>query len=269
MTDQTDNTQLDLIPELVGPRLRFEREKQGLSVADIAGKTRISQHQIRNIEAGDFGKLPGRTYIIGFARNIAKALGLDQEEIVAMVRAELNSFVPDRPDRADQYEPGDPSRAPSGRLVWFSVIAAAILIAGLFFAVRILFSPAVQLPALVDEAQQSAAQTQPPETPPAIGEQADPTGEVVFTALGPVWVRFYDDDRSLLMEAEMAEGERYLVPADANGARIITARPDLLTITIGGQGVPKLSEDSETLQNVRVDAASLLAREDISAVADD
>lgn len=264
MTEQIEMPEESLAPRGVGPQLRIAREKLGLTIEQVAAETRISQRYIQSIEEGDFNALPGSTYAVGFARNIAKVVQLDQADVAAMVRAELGAIVPDHADKGATFEPGDSARGPSGRLVWFSLFAAALLMAGLFVTVRMVFSPAAELPSLIEqqEAQEAEALAarQVEEQGPATADAIAANGPVVFTAEGPTWVRFYDAQRRVLMEKEMAEGESYTIPADADGPQIITARPNFLAITIGGQAVPRLSQEQVTVQNVPVDAASLLAR---------
>ena len=260
MTEQIEMPEESLAPRGAGPQLRLAREKMGLSVKDVAEQTRISQSNIEKIEAGDFAALPGRTYAMGFARSFAKVVELDQNDIAAMVRAELNAYTPEHRDARETFQPGDPTRAPSGRLVWFSIIALLILMAGLFTAYPLLFSPAAEQPSLVEsqEAADAAALAAASENDAAA---ADPSGAVVFTSTEPgVWVRFYDGEGRRLMEKEMDEGETYTVPADAEGPQLWTGRPYALTITVGGRAVPRLAEDLVTMRDVPVDAASLLAR---------
>jgi hypothetical protein len=84
---------------------------------------------------------------------------------------------------------------------------------------------------------------------------------VTFTALAPgIWVKFYDRNGAQLMQKQMAIGESYTVPADAQGPMLWTGRPDALAIAIGGRPVPKLSEEQRTVKDVPVTAAALLAR---------
>lgn len=258
MTEQIEMPEDSLAPSGPGAQLRQAREKLGISIKQLADRTRIPQRQIAVIEAGDFGALPGRAYAVGFARTMARETGLDEEVIVELVRAELDSLAPATQQRRETYEPGDPARAPSSKLVWYSVIAGLILLAGLFMAARVLFTPAAELPSLVEEAEVSVAVEAA--APPAPAAAADPRGAVAFTARGTVWVRLSDAAGRRLIERELAQGESFTVPADAEGPRIITGRPDLLAITIGGRAVPPLSAEPVTVSNVPVDAVSLLAR---------
>ncbi|GAA0284125.1 hypothetical protein GCM10009127_26970 [Alteraurantiacibacter aestuarii] len=270
MTDQIEMPEESLTPRGVGPQLRVAREKLGLTIEQVAANTRISQRFIAAIEAGDFGALPGRTYAVGFARNMAKVVGLDQGDVAAMVRAELGAFSPDMEDRRATFEPGDPARAPSGRLAWFSLFAVVLLVAGLYFVARIYFSPAVELPSLVQQqqAEEAEAAALAAADRDASQQPANPAGAVVFTATEDgVWVRFYDQDNQRLMEKEMALGESYTVPADARGPQLWTGRPDALSITVGGRAIPRLADGLVTMRDVAVDGASLMARSQPAASA--
>ncbi len=261
MTEQIEMPEDSLLPQGVGPQLRLAREERGLSIVDVAAATRISQRHIATIEAGNFAALPGRTYAIGFARSIAKVVGLDQNDVAAKVRAELDQLGPVDNSRYGTYEPGDPARAPSARLVWFSILAVVILLAGLFMVYRVMFSPSAELPSLVEEVQEEdgPAQAAVEAEEQLVAEVA--SGDVTFTATADaVWVRFYDAAGRRLMEKEMALGESFTVPADANGPQLWTGRPDALEITVGGRAIARLSEDDVTMRDVPVDAASLLAR---------
>ncbi|MDF1833301.1 MAG: DUF4115 domain-containing protein [Alteraurantiacibacter sp. bin_em_oilr2.035] len=267
-----DQTVASAEPQGIGPQLRAAREAKGLSIDHVAAETRISKRHIEHIEAGDFDLLPARTYAVGFSRTLAKVVGLDQNDVLAMVRAELDAEHPREHSGAagsgTKFEPGDPARAPGGKLVWFSLFAVVLLLIGIFFAARVLFSPAAELPRLTDEeAEQVAAAGVDADAQAGNGTQQaiDPAGEVVFTAEGEAWVRFYDAQNRVLTERTMQEGESFTIPATAEGPRIITGRPDLLAITIGGRNVPKLSEELETLSDVEVSAAALLAREGATA----
>jgi hypothetical protein len=62
------------------------------------------------------------------------------------------------------------------------------------------------------------------------------------------------------MEALMAPGDSYTVPADAAQPMLRTGRPDALRVTIGGREVPRLSEEQRVVSDVPVTAEALIAR---------
>lgn len=251
--EETLEAQLPL--DSVGVRLRRAREIAGLSRADIAASTKIPERHLAAIEEGDFAALPASTYAVGFSRSYARAVGLDEAEIASTVRAELDGLTPEHDRRAAApFEPGDPARVPSSKLAWIAGLAGLIVIALVTALWHSYYAPSVSLPSQVQESEAAApAATASP--------GAVQGGTVVFTALEQgVWVKFYDAAGTQLMQKEMALGESYTVPADAQGPQLSTARPQALSITIGGKPVPKLSETQVTLNDVPVTAAALIAR---------
>jgi transcriptional regulator with XRE-family HTH domain len=246
--------------DTVGTRLRKAREAAGLSLGDVAARTKIAERHLLSIEQSRFEALASRTYAVGFARAYARAVALDEAQIAEAVREELAaSDMARQPRQVDAFEPGDPARVPGSRLAWLAALSAAVVIVFVFVYWRSFFSPAVPLPELTaPEATASATAVPtagPAPPPPAAG------APVVFTALQPdIWVKFYDAAGNQLMQKQMGQGESYTVPADANGPMIRTARPDALQITVGGRIVPKLDERSVSVKDVPVTAAALLAR---------
>ena len=74
--------------EGVGNSLKVVRERQGLSLPDVASRTRIRRQHLAAIEAGHFAELPGPVYITGFLRTYAETLGLDPETVVSRFQEE-------------------------------------------------------------------------------------------------------------------------------------------------------------------------------------
>ncbi|MFC3175258.1 helix-turn-helix domain-containing protein [Novosphingobium bradum] len=143
-----------------GGRLRAAREAAGLSLAEMAGVTKIPVRMLTLVEAGDWAALPAKAYATGFTRTCAKALGLDDKEIVAEVRRELGHVEPADARLAPAFEPGDPARVPTARFAWLGAIAAlAVLAVGLLLW-RSYYAPAVTLPPL-PEASVPASVTVP------------------------------------------------------------------------------------------------------------
>ena len=82
---------------MVGDILRREREKQGLTIADIEKGTSIRGLYIEHIERGNIGELPGLVYAKGFVRNYAKFLRLNAEALVQQFAEENGSTPPPVP----------------------------------------------------------------------------------------------------------------------------------------------------------------------------
>ena len=75
--------------ELIGARLNQARLMANLALQDIADRTKVSLRFLSAIENDDFSALPGRVYIFGFTKAFARAVGLDEESMVAALREKM------------------------------------------------------------------------------------------------------------------------------------------------------------------------------------
>ena len=244
----------------VGDRLREAREEKSLTIEQVAAETRIPLRHLQTIEAGDFSALPARTYAIGFSRTYARTLGLNEHEVLDQVREELAEGNLNGSEKPEKFEPGDPARVPGRGLAWFALLAAVLLLGGIYAFYSSYFAPGLG-PAPLQDPQEQVAAAAPPQQ-----EQApapEPTGgPVVFTSeMDGTWVKFYDAQGRRLYEAQMNTGDSFTVPEDADGPQLWTGRPFALAITIGGRPVPKLTEEDTVVRDVPVTAEALLARE--------
>lgn len=249
----------DAVP--AGVRLKSTREDQKLSVSDIAARTRISERYLIALEQGKYDVLASNTYAVGFARSYARVVGLDDEEIVAAVRAEISQLnETSEARRVVTFEQVDPSRVPEFRTAWLGGLAAVALVGvGLLFW-GTMYSPSAPLPTLKSGPVASSSVVAVPSAV-ASANTPNPSGTVTLTAIGPqVWVKVEDSSGSQLLQKELAQGEVYTVPADAIGVVLSTARPDLLQIAIGGSVVPSLGDKPQVLRKIPVTATALMAR---------
>lgn len=78
----------------LGERLRTARERQGITLAQVAAETRILQRYLLALEDGDYHQLPGDVYTRGFVRNYARYLGLPADELIELYRQERGFSEP-------------------------------------------------------------------------------------------------------------------------------------------------------------------------------
>jgi cytoskeleton protein RodZ len=244
--------------ESVGAKLRSLREAEGLSLNEIANRTRVPIRHLEAIETSDYSALPGSTYTIGFTRSYAKALGLDDAAITAEMREELaQGGYQGVVARLPAYEPADPARVPPRWLAWSAAALAIALVAAYFIWRSYALSPVAESEVTKPVAEAAIKdQTEPGKA----ASQIDPAGEVVLTAREAVWIKIYDAENTRLYENEMKPGDRYTVPANANNPMIVTGRPQVLDVTIGGKPVPALGTGERSIADVGVSARALLAR---------
>lgn len=247
---------MELPLESVSARLRAAREAAGLSLRDIAARTKIAERHLVAIEAGKFGALASRTYAVGFARTYARVLGLDERAVANDVRDELGAADNAAERNASTYfEPGDPSRIPARSLAWTAALAGFAVVIVVWFVWPSLYSSAIDLPMLTRETPSPAA------APVPDLKQQQSSGLVTLTAReAGIWLKITDEYGTQLVQKEMALGEVFTVPANTKGPRLSTARPDALDLAIDGRVQPRLSDRQEMVREVPIAAADLLAR---------
>ncbi len=68
----------------IGETLKKAREERGLTLEEVAEKTKIRHRYLEAIEKENFEIMPGNVYVKGFIRNYARFLGLRPEPLVAL-----------------------------------------------------------------------------------------------------------------------------------------------------------------------------------------
>lgn len=68
-----------------GAKLKAAREAQSLTIEAVAQQLKLAPRQILALENDDYGSLPGRTFVRGFARNYARLVHLDPDAVVALL----------------------------------------------------------------------------------------------------------------------------------------------------------------------------------------
>lgn len=186
----------------LGDWLRETRLRKGLTFAEVERTTRINRHYLEALEAEHYDVIPAPVYARGFTRSYARMLGLDPEEAIARMPADL----PRPPGldpmpglrRASADAPALPlpqlPTLPGVSKAWLFVAAVIVFLIGLLWVV----------PAFTGEGEStgprasSAQSTVPPfnqgETPNFVGVQRAVAEEVV-RAIGaaPVAVEIPSD----------------------------------------------------------------------------
>ncbi|KQS02421.1 XRE family transcriptional regulator [Sphingomonas sp. Leaf357] len=256
MTDAPPAEDATLFPKTAGERLREAREAQGLSLAEIAARTRVPVRHLEAIETDDFKTMPSVTYAVGFAKAYARAVGIDE---VAIAREVRGQDIGVRRTEYEQYEIDEPSRTPSFGLA----VAAGVVVALLLLAVGLWYGTNLFRGGSTPAAATDNAEIMPPAPAPSAAPApaaAPASGQVVLTATDEVWMRVYDATGKTLFLNTLKPGEKYDVPSDANGPMINVGRPDKLQVTLNGSALPPLGSGRVAIKDVPIGAAALSAR---------
>lgn len=89
-----DVTEIHTPLSACGGALRAAREKQKLSVQDIASQLRLGVRQVEALEADRYDKLPEPSIVRGFMRNYAKLLKIDAAPIIEAYSVMVPNITP-------------------------------------------------------------------------------------------------------------------------------------------------------------------------------
>lgn len=85
--------------ETVGEFFKQVRETKGLTLDDVASKTRIRTDFLQALEDGNFSKLPDQVFAKGFVRTYARSLGLDEDDAMYRFTQSAGAFYDKQEER--------------------------------------------------------------------------------------------------------------------------------------------------------------------------
>jgi len=111
--------------ESIGEKLRLARERNNLTIEQIARETHVAKRFLKALEDEDFSVFPGETYAMGFLRNYAENLGLNAEELIGIYR---NIKIQEQPLPMTELLDAQP-RFPPRRLILIVAVGVIVLAA--------------------------------------------------------------------------------------------------------------------------------------------
>ena len=238
----------------IGQALRSARIDAGLSVEDVSRTTRVRVPIVQAIEADDFSRCGGDVYARGHIRTLARAVGLDSDELVARYDAEHGGrSVTPEPTALFEAERIRPEpRRPN----WTAAMVAAIAVV-LGFVAFTYFSGgdgdgsgpvADDLPAA--SPTQTARPTRPPEPTPAPSDSAiaaAPADKVTVKLTaehGSSWISARDANGELLHEGVLDQGDSRTFTDDEK-IDLVVGNAGALKLFVNGKQVDKIGEIGE------------------------
>ena len=121
----SDAVTADVAPGRLLARLRAERK---LTVADVAQRLKYAVRQIEALEAEEFSRLPGTTFVRGMVRGYAKLLEIDAEPLLKSLEARQIPGTATVDLRAKRVPFPDGTRRRRGTRL-YAVMSALVLVA--------------------------------------------------------------------------------------------------------------------------------------------
>jgi hypothetical protein len=145
----------------IGSSLREARTRQGLDFPELEELTKIRPKYLRALEDENFDILPAPTYVRGFLRTYASALGLDGQPFVDEYNSRFavgeEEAAPLRARRAPQARSSRTTR--ESRMAVLAIAGIAIVMALVIAAWRFGAQEAEKVPGLAVDGQETTAPT--------------------------------------------------------------------------------------------------------------
>jgi hypothetical protein len=211
---------------VIGPELAAARTRVGLSVDELADRTRIRPHVIESIEVDDFVPCGGDFYARGHIRTLARVLGKDPAPMLEAFESRY-ATAPVNARRVFEAELATgmigSRRAAVGGPNWALLVAAVLALVLVWSAVRLFAGdPQVTLenPPPVLNGSGGLGKGYAPQAP--VVPQQVPT--TVTAVKAGVHVQVRDGDGALVYEGDLAIGQ----------SKVLSARPPITVVADDG-----------------------------------
>lgn len=251
-------------------RLRHAREQAGLSLEELAARTKIRIAHLEAIERGAFDRLPGGIFTRGYLRAYAREVGLDPEAVVRDYLAEHGGEAePSWELRAATWPKRDPLLDEPDRLrqFWTAMTAGAVmlLVVGFLTGERPGSRPAAT--GAVATAGRTAAAALPAPKPSAPVRSVAPRGGAATpTPSGSPALAFDIEAVDVVWIAARADGRRVVYRLMRPGERVSFHARDEILLRVGNAGALRYSingrdgrplGDRGAVRTVRITRANL------------
>lgn len=140
--------------ESPGAVLASARVRAGLSLSDVAERSRVGLHALEAIEADDWDALPALVYARGFMRLYAREVGVDPDAVVARMDAMLEGHTELEEEIHEQVEADE-------RRAWWEAARFRVAYAGALGAliIAVVITMFAVAPKTLEAAPQAPADT--------------------------------------------------------------------------------------------------------------
>ncbi|HEX6249449.1 MAG TPA: RodZ domain-containing protein [Nocardioidaceae bacterium] len=235
---------------VIGPELTAARTRLGMSVDDLAERTRIRPHVIESIEVDDFAPCGGDFYARGHLRTLARILGKDPEPLLKAFE-ERYATAPVNARRVFEAELATgmtgSMRSTVGGPNWGLLVGVVISLVLVWGVVRLFATePAelVEMPAPVLNGSAGVAGGYPADAPAVPEAAAKPVTLRLTASQADTTVVVRDGDGMVVFSGEMVLGERKTLEV-APPVRVRAADGGAVEVRVEGRDRGLLGEAGE------------------------
>lgn len=226
---------------VVGPELAAARTRLGLTVDQLADRTRIRPHVIESIEVDDFAPCGGDFYARGHLRTLARVLGIDATPLLAHYD-ERYADAPINPRRVFEAELGSGGaiRATRGGPNWSVLIAAVMALVLAWSVARLITDSPVELRDPVPQLSTAGSTS-----------AGDPVPVVLTAAGGGAEVVVRDGANELVYKGALSFGETKVLTKVSQPVRVQSSDGSL-EVSVDGVDQGALGGTGQEAQNTFV-----------------
>ena len=225
----------------IGDTLADARRQAGLTITQVSQRTCIRETIIRGIERGDFSACGGDFYARGHIRSIARAVGVDDEELIREYDAQHGA--PQAIRAADVFEPATPIRIKERRRPNWSLAMILVLAVvagyGIYHVVSSSPTRSANNTAASNIDRRGEHTSEPPAkasaSPSASPSVTTPQNVVIsLTAIQDCWVEFTKPDGRFLTQAYIVGGSSKTWTFDRS-VNMNIGNPGGIVLTVNGR----------------------------------
>ena len=229
---------------VVGPELAAARTRLGLTVDQLADRTRIRPHVIESIEVDDFAPCGGDFYARGHLRTLARVLGIDVAPLLASYD-DRYADAPINPRRVFEAELATGAhgsiRGTRGGPNWSVLIAAVMTLVLAWSIARLVMDSPVELhPTPILNGSGSPNHS--------FQQMGDPVPVVLSAAHGGAHVIVRDGSGAVAFKGPLSLGETKTLRGVAPPVRVQSSDGSLV-VSVDGQKHGALGADGEPAQD--------------------
>ncbi|MFQ6760528.1 MAG: helix-turn-helix domain-containing protein [Alphaproteobacteria bacterium] len=266
----------------VGEILRNARTmgRRKREIGTIAKQLCIAEDFLEALENGDYKKIPEIVYVLGFARNYAMELGLDPDEIVDKVKAELGIEAEnDTPVTIEDLAERDKTAEYKAKIqefvrvavdyvrrhwLWFAIGAGVLVVAML---IVIIFGGSNSAPADTPVAAPAPVVAAPVVEEPVynipvrerFGKENMAKSHVIIQAVEDSYVGVEDSRGKVIFGRSLVAGDVFYVP-NGTGYKAKFGNAGGVDIWVDGELAPKVGANKTSKKDVSLNPDSLMKK---------
>ena len=233
------------VDPVIGPEFAAARTRLGLSVDQLAERTRIRPHVIESIEVDDFAPCGGDFYARGHVRTLARILGVDVAPLL-MAYDDRYADAPINPRRVFEAElatgVNGSIRGTRGGPNWSVLIAAVMTLVLAWSVARLVMDSPVEL------RQEAPILNGSGGTNNSLQLLGDPVPVVLTAQGGGARVDVRDGAGEVVFRGDLAFGETKTLPRVAPPVRILSTDGSVV-VSVDGKDRGALGATGQTAQN--------------------